>query len=419
MPGGNTRNQAFVPPHHLYADDGDGCRLWDVDGNERVDFVNNLTVSILGHSNPVVISAVQQQVGKLVSSALATEAEIELAEVICERCSNFEQIRFMNTGSEAVMQMIKAARAYTGRSKIVKCEGLYHGSYDYAEVSLDSNPQNWGQSEYRSVGFAQGVPQGVLDDVIVIPFNDAMRTRKILERHEDDVAAVLIDLAPSRCAGILANDDFLNVLNDYRQSSGALIACDEVISFRLHYGGAQTMLDFKPDLTSLGKVIGGGLPIGAVAGRADVMDVFNSTNGKALVPQSGTFTANPLSMVAGATTLKIFNHAEVDRINSLGELTRRRLQDALSNFNVPGQVTGEGSLFFLTFSDEPLSDYRSVYRQPNQIMEKLFYELLNRGVFMTNWGLGCLSTPMEEKEIDFLVTTVSESLSKIEIDLER
>ncbi len=421
MPGGNTRNQTFVPPHHLYASYGDGCRIWDVDGVERIDFVNNYTVTILGHSPAPVVSAVRDQIGKLTCSVMATEAEIELAETICARSPNFEQIRFMNTGSEAVMQMIKAARAYTNRPKIAKCEGVYHGSYDYAEVSLDPDPQNWGRTGYQSVGFSRGVPDSVLDDVVVLPFNHADATREILERHDGNIAAVLIDLVPSRCAGLPASPAFLKVLDDYRSATDTLVICDEVVSFRMDYGGAQTMLGFKPDLSSLGKIIGGGLPIGAVTGRAEVMDVFDSAKGRAPVPQSGTFTANPLSMVAGAVTMKNFDASAVARLNALGDYGRARLRRALDDAGIVAQVTGEASMMLLNFTDEPLSDYRSVFRETtdrhHQVMNRLFYALLNRGILISNWGLACLSTPMEQDDLDKFAQAVHDSIAEIKLEL--
>ncbi|GIK96980.1 MAG: aspartate aminotransferase family protein [Alphaproteobacteria bacterium] len=414
MPGGNTRNQSFIPPHHLYADRAAGCRIWDVDGVERVDFVNNYTVTILGHGHPDVVRALERQVSRLVSTALPTEFEIELAETICRRGPHLEKVRFANTGTEAVMHAIKAARAYTDRPRIVKCEGAYHGSYDYAEVSLDSNPQNWGQDAPNTVPFSRGVPKGILDDMIIIPFNDPDTAERILSRHDDDVAAVLLDLAPSRCGGIPASPAFLKVIDDFRKRTRALVIADEVVSFRMRRGGAQEMLGFRADLTTLGKIVGGGMPVGAIAGSAEVMQVFDSTKGKALVPQSGTFTANPLSMIAGIKTLQIFDGSAIDRLNALGETARNQLREAIRLADVPGQVNGEASLVLVTFSEEPILNYRSIYRGTDnlhqRLMRALFYGLLNRGIFFSSWGLASLSTPMEQAEIDRLSQAVLETL---------
>ena len=203
------------------------------------------------------------------SLTLATESEIELAEAICGRAPSFQHTRFTNAGTEAVMHAIKGARAYTGRPKIAKCEGVYHGAYDYAEASLDPDPQNWGTDRPRPVGYAKGTPAGLLQDAVIIPFNDVAGSREILDRHAGDLAAVLVDLVPARCGGTPMSLAYIDMLHEFRRESGALIIDDEVITFRLHEGGAQTLYGLEPDLTTLGKVIGGGLPIGAVAGTAE------------------------------------------------------------------------------------------------------------------------------------------------------
>ena len=421
FPGGSTRNQTYFPPYMVYATEGKGCRVRDADGNELVDFHNDYTVTILGHGHPEVERAVAKQARKLMCCGLATETEIELAEAICARNPGFERIRFVVTGSEAVMNAMKAARAYTGRPKIAKCEGVYHGSNDFAEVSLDPTPQNWGQGTPESIGFSDGVPQGVMDNMVVIPFNETEKARQILDAHADELAGVVVDLAPSRCAGIPARPDFIDMLHDFRDRSGALLIVDEVISFRMARGGAQEMLGCKPDLTPFGKIIGGGMPIGALAGRADVMAVFDASNGKPAVPQSGTFTAHPMSMVAGTATLKHFDTPDIERLNALGKTARTQLRDALATAGVTGQVTGTSSMFILTFSDEPLSDYRSVYRatadRHHRIMAALFPKLINHGILMSAWGLGCLSTPMDQAEMDRLSQAVLDGLREVKAEL--
>lgn len=417
FPGGSTRNQTYFPPHMVYAAKASGCRLTDVDGNELVDFHNDYTVTILGHAHPRIERAVIEQTKQVMCAALAVPAEIELAEVICARNPGFERMRFVVTGSEAVMNAMKAARAFTGRSKIAKCEGVYHGSNDFAEVSLDPTPQNWGQDAPLSVGFSDGVPAGVTDNMVIIPFNDAEAARPILDAHAQELAGILIDLVPARCGAHPASPEFIAMLEDFTTSSGALLIVDEVISFRMARGGAQEMLGVKPDLTTFGKIIGGGMPIGAVAGRADVMEVFDSTQGKPQVPQSGTFTAHPLTMAAGREMMTVYDGEEIDRLNALGNTTRAQLREALAQSGIGGQVTGESSLFLISFTDEPLTDYRAVYRatadRHHQIMARLFPKLINRGVLLSGWGFGCLSTPMDQAEIDHLSDAVLESLREI------
>ena len=421
FPGGSTRNQTYFPPHMIYAAEATGCRMRDVDGNELVDFHNDYTVTILGHAHPDVERAVVEQTKRVMCSALAVPGEVELAETICARNPSFERIRFVVTGSEAVMNAMKAARAFTGRPKIAKCEGVYHGSNDFAEVSLDPTPQNWGQKAPESVGFSDGVPRGVTENVVVIPFNEPGTARAILEAHAEDLAGVFVDLTAARCGAKRATPEFITMLEEFTASSGALLIVDEVISFRMARGGAQQALGVKADLTTFGKIIGGGMAIGALAGRTDVMSLFDARHGKPAVPQSGTFTAHPLTMAAGKAMLGAYDGEAIDRLNQLGDTARAQLQDALVQSGIGGQVTGESSLFLMSFTEEPFHDYRSYYRatadRHHRIMERLFPKLINRGVLIAAWGYGCLSTPMEQAEIDHLSEAVFDSLQEVREEL--
>ena len=414
FPGGGTRGLTQLSPYPIYARDAQGCRITDVDGVARIDFINNYTVQFFGHSHPAIVEAVVTQAERFMSLTLATESEIELAEQICGRAAAFQRIRFTNTGTEAVMHAIKGARAFTGRPKIAKCEGVYHGAYDYAEASLDPDPQNWGTDRPRPVAYARGTPAGLLQDAVIIPFNDVARSREILDRHAGTLAAVLVDPVPSRCGGAPMSPAYIDMLHDFRRSSGALLICDEVVCFRLHEGGAQTLYGLEPDLTTLGKVIGGGLPIGAVAGTEEAMAVYDSSAGKAACPQSGTFTANPLSMAAGVAAMRMFTREAIERLNALGDTARRRLREAFRIAGAEGQIAGEGSLILFHMSDEPLADYRAVYRAGTEgrarRLDALFRALLNRGVVTSASGMACLSTPMEEAEIDHLADAVLASL---------
>lgn len=417
MPGGSTRVQTFFRPYPIYAASATGCTVTDVDGNEYVDFVNNYTVQIHGHGHPEIVAAIQRQAERAISLTLPTEAEIELSELFCARTPGIERIRYTNSGTEAVMNAIKAARAYTGRPKIAKCEGVYHGSYDYAEASLDPDPQNWGDERPRPVGYAQGAPEGMLNDVVVIPFNDVKASRRILEAHKDALAGVLVDLVPTRCGGVPASPEFRDFLRAFTRSNGVVLICDEVVTYRLHYGGAQVLYGFDPDLTTLGKIIGGGLPVGAIAGRAEFMQVFDSSKGKPLCPHSGTFTANPLTMAAGLAAMRMLDEPAIERLNALGEKTRKDLNEAFKIAGVPGRVTGEGSLFVPHLSDEPLGDYRSTYRahaaRAAERADALFRHLLDEGIYTAIIGLCCLSTPMGEAEIERLAEATLGALRKI------
>ncbi len=424
FPGGSTRGQTYMRPYMIYAREAKGCRITDVDGVERIDFINNFTTQLHGHSHPAIVAALQAQAGKGTGFNFATEAEIELAELIQPRAKSFERIRFCNTGTEAVMHAIKAARALSGRPKIAKCEGVYHGAYDYAEVSLDPDPQAWGRDEPASVGFAKGAPERMSEDVVMVPFNDVETTRRVLEKYRGELAAFVLDAVPSRCGGRRVSPAYAALARDYTRREGALLILDEVVTFRLGTGGAQTLYGIEPDITTLGKIIGGGLAVGALAGTTAAMAAFDQSAGKAAVPQSGTFTANPLTMAAGIASMKLVTKDTLDRLNALGEKARGAVREAFRAAGVTAQVFGEGSLVVITFGAAPPETYRDVYLANAaggaQAMEELWKRLLNHGVLWSTTGLGCLSTPMGETEVAHLGEAMLASLREMKADgLER
>lgn len=421
LAGGNTRYSVYTAPHQVYAVRGSGCRVVDADGVERLDFQNNMTVLIHGHGHPRILERVRAQIDQGTCFGMPTEAEIALAEHLCSRVPSFELVRFVNSGTEAVMTAIKAARAYTGRPKIAKVEGAYHGSYDYIEVSLDSTPETWGDPDRPNrVPYARGTPKSILDDIVVIPFNDPSRALAILDRHRHELAAVIIDPMPARLGLIPAVPEFLATVRDFTRSSGALLIFDEVISFRLDYQGAQTAFACRPDVTALGKIVGGGFPVGAVAGRRDVMEVFDLSDGRRPpILQGGTFNANPVTMVAGLATLDLLTPEAVGRLNALGDRLRQRSAEAIRAAGVRCQVTGRGSLFRLHMTDRPLTDHRSSYPSPSekQEMEWLWRYLLNHGILLSKVGLGALSTVMSEGEVTQFGDTLLAGLKTMKREL--
>jgi glutamate-1-semialdehyde 2,1-aminomutase len=288
------------------------------------------------------------------------------------------------------MSALKAARAFTGRPKIAKVEGAYHGLYDYAEVSQTSRPSNWGTVDNpASNAVSHGTPPAALDDVVVIPFNDPERAIAILASHADQLACVLVDLMPHRVGLMRASPEFVRALYQWTRQNGALLVCDEVISFRSNYGGAQEWYGVHPDLTAMGKMIGGGFPVGAVAGRVDVMDVMDPWRDKVLFPLSGTFSANPITMTAGRAAMELFDEAAVARLNRLGELARGRISEAIGIANVPA------------------------CENETRLLKRLLDHLADAGILMIETGSGALSTPMTEKEIDLLAEAMLSGLRNI------
>ena len=232
MPGGLTRSSIYWPPYQIYAVSGNGSRVVDADGVERVDVQNNYTSLIHGHANPYVTEKIIEQARRGTVFGLTSEPEIRLAELLCDRVPSFERIRFCNSGSEATMNAVKAARAFTGRPKIAKVEGAYHGTSEFVEVSVNTNPQSWGAIDApAAVPESFGTPRSVMDSVVVLPFNDADRAQKVLEQHKDQLAAVLLDLMPMRCGLPQATREYLEMIERFCKRAGVLLIVDEVLNF--------------------------------------------------------------------------------------------------------------------------------------------------------------------------------------------
>ena len=409
LPGGISRNTIYRKPHPDYAEHGEGCRVTDVDGVTRIDFANNMASLIHGHAHPLMIDAVASQLEKGTAFTMATEAELRFAQHICSRNDGFDKIRFMNSGTEAVMAAIKTARAVTGRPKIAKSEGAYHGTYDYAEVSQKSTPENWGNaSAPQSVPVVEGTPQSALDDVVIIPFNDIERTLDILDRHADQIACVLIDPLPHRVGLIPASQAFMAAIREWTTVNGALFVLDEVITFRLEFGGAQNWFDVQPDLTAMGKIIGGGFPAGALAGKDEYMSVMDPTRNHLPFPFSGTFSANPITMTAGRIAMELFDEQAVKKLNQLGDYARQKISQAIEAAGIEACVTGAGSMFRVHLRSTPPIEYRSTYQDAAEVARIGFLIdfLYEQGFLMINTCSAALSTVMSEVEIDQLAETL-------------
>jgi len=416
LPAGVSRDTVLRSPHPFYASRGHGCIVTDIEGRDFIDFANNMASLIHGHAFPPIIDAVSTQMRRGTCFTFGTEAEVDFAEHMCARSPAFEKIRFMNSGTEAVMAAIKAARAFTGRPKIAKVEGAYHGAYDYVEISQTPGPDCWGSQEApNAVPLAAGTPQGVADDVIVIPFNNPEVALHLLNCHAGSIAGVLIDPIPHRVGLIPAELAFIHQLRDWTRVHRALLVFDEVITFRTEVGGAQTRYDVKPDLTALGKAIGGGFPVGAVAGNSDVMAVFAAGEHGLRLPQSGTFSANPITMTAGRVAMQHFGSDAVARLNRLGDLARTSISEAIQLSGVPACVTGTGSMFRVHLQAEAPRNYREAFVDADgkKRLARFVDSMLDAGIMLTNTCTGMLSTVMGRAQIDQLANGVLTSLRRL------
>ena len=418
IPGSVSRYSVFFPPYPMYVAKAQGCRVTDVDGDERIDFINNMTAIIAGHCHPKVVEAVQQQASTFMGIAMPTEAEIRLAETLCERLPGVERIRFANSGTEGVLFAIRAARAYTGRQKIARVEGAYHGSIDSMETSqLRSNPDTWGPADRPNTTLNNdGVSRSVLNDVVTIPFNDVDATRTILNEHANELAGIIVDPFTGRLAYATASDEYLKMLRDFTTKTGSLLIYDEVMSFRVGYSGAQGRAGITPDISAFGKILGGGLPIGAVGGLAKVMEVFDQDSELFKVLHSGTYSANPMTMVAGHAQLSVMTPDAFDHIENLGKRLRKGLREILNAMNIPGFVRGVASLTFMRLGhDGPFENYRDMIELPHdeKLTMDLHYYLLNHGVHSAESCAWILSNAMTDAEIDFALDQVADGLKSL------
>ena len=406
MPGGNTRTTVFAAPYPAYMASAQGATVTDVDGQSRLDFVNNYTALIHGHAHPRIVEAVAKQLVVGTAISFPTESEVRLAELLVDRVDSIERVRFTNSGTEAVMMAIQAARAFTGRPRIGKFEGCYHGTYDYAEISVGPPLDLVGDPEApRSVAESAGVAPSAVDEVLVLPFNDADAVEHLIARHANELAAVLVDPLPHRSGFLDPADGFLSRLRQITREHDILLISDEIISFRLDYRGAQRRFGYDADLTTLAKIIGGGFPVGAFGGRADVMSVFDPTSSGTRIAHGGTFNANPVTMVAGYEAMAMMTPAEYDRLATLGQRVRVGLADLIEARGVSWQVGGQASLFKLHPHPRPLVNYRSASptRAEQADIERFYLAMLGQGIVLTPDLAGALSTPMTEREIDNLI----------------
>lgn len=339
FPDGTTRVTIDRDPTPRYVDRGEGAYVFDVDGRRFLDLNGNFTTLIHGHDFEPVIAAVTRQLRSGTCFANPTLSEIDLPKLICGRAPGVEALRFVNTGTEAVMFAIKAARAFSGRPAIAKIEGAYHGSYDWAEISLASAPQNWGPPEMPApVPSYRGAPPSVLEEVIPLRFNQPSLAEQLFEANASKLGAILIDVMPGRAGYITPTPEFVGAIQRAAHKHGILIIADEVLNFRLGYQESAGRYGLAADIFTFGKIIGGGLPIGAIGGRRDVMSVFDASKGRPTVPQGGTFSANPLSMSAGLASMTALDHAAFAYLESLGDKLRDQLRTAIARRGVPFSV---------------------------------------------------------------------------------
>ena len=412
LPGGDSRNSIFWEPYPIFVTSASGCHITDADGVDRLDFINTMTTLILGHANQPVMDAVKEQLDRGAVYNAPNENQIRLAKLLCDRIPSFDLVRFTNSGTEATLNTIRAARAFTGKNKFAKVEGGYHGTHDAVTVSVRVDVKKAGEAQQpKAVAASEGLADGILDQVVVIPFNDTANARRILEDTKDQLAAVIVEPVMGSVGMIPGTAEFLTMLREFTEENGIVLIFDEVISFRVAPGGSQQYYGITPDLTSLGKIIGGGFAVGAFGGRQDIMELYDPTKGPK-VSHAGTFNANPVTMVAGAVTLE---HLTPDVYRDLAELTellRQGIRRVCSDLEVPVQVTGLGSLFGIHFTGQPIVNYRDIAAEDAALRGQVFLGLMNEGILMASNLVGGLSTALGEEEVNTFVGALQTVLER-------
>lgn len=405
MPGGDTRTIAFHQPYPLDVQEGRGCVIVDADGNEMIDLVNNYTSLIHGHGHPAVTAAVVEQVGMGTAFPNPNRAQTRLAEIMTERVASVDLVRFCNSGTEAVMNALRAARAFTGRDLIVKMEGGYHGTYDDIEVSVHpalGDVRAGDDSAPLPVLDTPGVPSNTTANVTVIPYNDVEAAQRVFRERGDEIAAVIVEPVMGAGGMIMADAEFLETLRALTIENGALLIFDEVMSFRLMPGGMQEHFRIRPDLSTFAKIIGGGFPVGGFGGRAQIMEQFNPHSSTPLW-QSGTFNGNLITMTAGVAAMEAYPASEVHRINELGDRLRQGLAQTLRDADVPFTTTGFGSFVGVHLGVDAVTNYRDAAAVDRSMTRVLHLALLNEGVSCAPRMAWNTSTAMNESIIDDVV----------------
>ncbi|HTE85107.1 MAG TPA: glutamate-1-semialdehyde 2,1-aminomutase [Dehalococcoidia bacterium] len=376
---------------------GRGSHIVDVDGRSYIDYVGAYGPLILGHAPPAVIEAINAAAAKGTSFGMPTELETELAALICDAMPSIEMLRFVSSGTEAAMSALRLARAFTGRDLIVKLEGCYHGHSDSLLVKAGSGVATLG------LPGSAGVPAAIVSHTLVAPYNDAGAIARLFERYPGQIAAVILEPVPANMGVVLPRPGYLDRLRELTAADGSLLIFDEVITgFRLAPGGAQELLDITPDLTCLGKVIGGGLPVGAYGGRREIMEQVAPLGP---MYQAGTLSGNPLAMAAGAATLRALQKPGVyERLERLGALLENGLREAAEHAEMPAQINRAGSLLTMFCAEGEVCDYDSALQSDTTAYAHLHAGLLQRGVFLAPSQFEAVFISLAHSEEDIAAT---------------
>lgn len=417
IPGGYSRNSFNFGPHAVYVEGGDGAYITTVEGHRLLDLNNNFTVNVLGHNHPSVVDAVHKSIETGISFGNPVTLETELAAILVERVPSVEKVQFSCSASESCLSAIRVARAYTGRTKIAKFEGGYHGFTDPLQISVHPDPQQdcGPDSMPRSMPDSAGIPSGDRDNVVVLTQNDREGTEAILRAHAGEIACVIMELESASGGFVTLDQDFVEYLRELTMELGIVLIFDETVTLRAGYHGMQALYGVTPDLTVMGKMIGGGLPLGAVGGSSEVMDVLET----GAVSISGTHHGHKVAVAAGIALMKEMTQETFDRLNSMAQRVITELNDWSRKRNSPFVVYGSMSHLAYGYMREPglaVRTHRDYWRNVDGARTQICsLELASRGFFPVARGDFSLSLPMSDDDIGAFIETVE----GIVVDIER
>lgn len=386
MPGGvNSPVRAFksVDTPAIFMDHADGSKIYDIDGNEYIDYVLSWGPLILGHKNKRVIEKLHEAVDNGTSFGASTLQENKLAELVIDRVPSIEKVRMVSSGTEATLDTLRLARGYTGRSKIIKFEGCYHGHSDSLLIKAGSGVATLGLPD------SPGVPEGIAKNTITVPYNDLESLKLAFEKYGDDIAGVIVEPVAGNMGVVPPLEGFLQGLRDITNEYGSLLIFDEVMTgFRVGYNCAQGYFGVTPDLTCLGKVIGGGLPVGAFGGKKEIMDQIAPVGN---IYQAGTLSGNPLAMTSGYETLSQLTPESYEYFNELGDILEKGLKDVFAKHNVPITVNRAGSMIGYFLNEGPVTNFDEANKSDLELFSNMYREMAKEGVFLPPSQLRVLS----------------------------
>lgn len=414
LPGGDSRATLHHEPYPLFLDRSEAGRVTDVDGNEYIDLTGNHSALVHGNRPAPVVEAVIAQLDRGTCFPAPTQPQVDFARELVLRVPSVESVRFANSGTEATMHAIRGARAATGRHRIAKVEGAYHGSQDDVFVSIHPTSAEAGPVDRpAATPKSRGLRRGTLDDTLVLPFNRPEQASALIREAGSELAAVLVEPVMGSAGMLAADDDYLVALRDATTAAGALLILDEVITFRLAPGGAQELSGVRPDITCYGKMIGGGLPLGAFGGRADILDLYDPTGDGPEVVHSGSLNANPLSLVAGLAAVRALTSEAISALNARGDRLRAGWARAGADAGVPLTVTGRGSLLGLHFTAGPVREIRDTWSEDRALGHAVFLSMMNEGLLIDPRGVSCLSTATTDDDVDRAVDALGGVLERL------